>query len=85
MDGSYVRVADPEALRRYGLIATIPRRRGCTVHGLVFASNVVLHSGLDGEHGHFIAAYGNEPDASESAVLGPKVSNALRTRSRSSH
>lgn len=85
VDGAYVRVADPEALRSYGLIATIPRRRGSTVHGLVFASNLVLHSGLDDEHGHFIAAYGNETDASASAARGPKLSNALRTRSRNSH
>lgn len=33
---------------------------GTTVHGLAFASNRVLHSGLDDEHGHFIAAYGLE-------------------------
>jgi hypothetical protein len=31
-----------------------------TVHGVTFASNRVLHSGLDGESGHFIAAYGVE-------------------------
>jgi hypothetical protein len=85
VDGSYVRVADPETLRRYSLIATIPRRDGFTVHGLVSASNQVLHSGVDDEHGHFIAAYGIEIDASEPAALGPRVSNALRTRSRSSH
>ena len=85
VDGSYVRVADPEAVREHGLIATIPRRRGSTVHGLIFASNLVLHSGVDDEHGHFIAAYGIEIDASESAALGANVSNAMRTRSRSSH
>lgn len=62
-------MADPEALRGYGLISTIPRRRDSTVHGLVFASNLVLHSGVDDEHGHFVAAYGIETDASESAPL----------------
>jgi hypothetical protein len=30
------------------------------IRGLAFASNRVLHSGLDGERGHFIAAYGLE-------------------------
>lgn len=66
VDGSYVRVADPEAVRGHGVIATIPRRRGSTVHGLVFTSNRVLHSGVDDEHGHFVAAYGIETGVSES-------------------
>lgn len=35
-------------------------RIGPTVHGMAFASNRVPHSGLDGEHGHLIAAYGIE-------------------------
>jgi hypothetical protein len=51
----------------------------------VFASNLVLHSGVDDERGRFVAAYGIETDASESAPVGLKVSNALSTRSRSSH
>jgi hypothetical protein len=37
-----------------------PARMGTTVHGLAFVSNRVLHSGLDGERGQFIAAYGME-------------------------
>jgi hypothetical protein len=41
-------------------VAVIPPRVGTTVYGLAFASNGVLHSGLDGERGHFIAAYGVE-------------------------
>jgi hypothetical protein len=65
VDGSYIGVADPDALRGYGLIATIPQRRGSTVHGLVFASNLVLHSGLDDQDGHFVAAYGIETDTRE--------------------
>jgi hypothetical protein len=64
------RAADPEALHGYRRIGTIPRRRGSTVHGLLFASNLVLHSGVDDEHGHFIAAYGLETAASQSAPLG---------------
>jgi hypothetical protein len=70
VDGSYIRAADPEALRGYGLIATIPRRFGSTVHGLMFASNLVLHSGVDDDHGHFVAAYGIETDASGSTAPG---------------
>jgi hypothetical protein len=45
---------------RLSRVAVIPPRVGTTVHGLAFASNRVLHSGLDGEHGHLIAAYGRE-------------------------
>ena len=85
VDGAYIRAADPEAVRGHGLVATIPRRRRSTVHGLVFASNLVLHSGVDDEHGHFVAAYGIETDASESSLLGLRVANAPSTRSRSSH
>ena len=48
VDGAYVRATDPSGLRGYGLIATIPRRRDSTVHGVVFASNLVLHSGDNG-------------------------------------
>ena len=59
-EGSYVRAKDPERLRTHARVAVIPPRVGTTVHGLAFASNRVLHSGLDGERGHFIAAYGME-------------------------
>lgn len=59
-EDSYVRVKDPEKLRARIRVAVIPRRVRATVHGLAFASNRILHSGLDGEHGHFIAAYGVE-------------------------
>jgi hypothetical protein len=65
VEGSYIRVADPDALDRHALIARIPSRRGPTVHGLVFASNRVLHSGVDDECGHFVAAYGAEADTAD--------------------
>ena len=55
-DESYIRVKDPEQLQTRGGVALIPPRTGGTVHGLAFASNRVLHSGLDDEHGHFVAA-----------------------------
>ena len=41
-----------------------PPRHGASVHGLAFVSNRVLHSGVDDESGHFIAAYGMETDES---------------------
>jgi hypothetical protein len=44
------------------LTAVIPPRYGASVNGLVFVSNRVLHSGVDDERGHFIAAYGRETD-----------------------
>jgi hypothetical protein len=59
-EGSYVRAKDPDRPQTRARVAVIPPRMGTTVHGLSFASNRVLHSGLDGEHGHFIAAYGTE-------------------------
>ena len=85
VDGSYIRTADPESLRAHGLIATIPRRRGSTVHGLAFTSNLVLRSGVDDEHRHFVAAYGIETDANERPSVALQASNALSTPSRSSH
>lgn len=59
-EGSYVRAKDPERLQARVRATVIPPRIDTTVHGLAFVSNRVLHSGLDGEHGHFIAAYGVE-------------------------
>ena len=79
--GGYVRVARMEALRAEVLTAVIPPRHGASVHGLVFASNRVLHSGLDDESGHFIAAYGRETDEAGGESWGREV-KALSTLSR---
>jgi hypothetical protein len=38
--------------------AAIPPRSGQTAHGICFVANHVLHSGVDGPNGHFVAAYG---------------------------
>jgi hypothetical protein len=84
VDGSYARAADLSGLGAYARIARIPRRRESTVLGVVFASNRVLHSGVDDERGHFVAGYGIEIDASDAAPFGPKLSNAPSTPSRSS-
>jgi hypothetical protein len=81
VEGSYVRANDPEKLRPHARVALIPRRVGVAVHGLAFVSNRVLHSGLDGENGHFIAAYGTET-VEDSAPAGASLSMA-RKRSRS--
>lgn len=62
---AHIRAADPDNLHRHSLTASIPPRRGLTVNGLVFASNRVLHSGVDDSHGHFVAAYGVDEDASD--------------------
>jgi hypothetical protein len=56
--GSYVRSADESQEARHAASATIPPRSGRTVHGIVFVANRVLHSGVDGPLGHFVAAYG---------------------------
>lgn len=57
-DRSYVRAADPQGLAERARAATIPARRGSHVAGLMFAANLVLHSGVDDAAGHFVAAYG---------------------------
>lgn len=50
---------------------------------LLFAANLVLHSGVDDVGGHFVGAYGvEEIDHTVSADCAPP--NARRTRSRSS-
>ena len=59
-EGAYVHPADPTALAGYEARATIPPRSGRIAHGVRFVANRVLHSGVDGPHGHFVAAYGYE-------------------------
>lgn len=69
MDGSYVRAADPRGLAERALTASIPPRSGAHVAGLIFAANLVLHSGVDDLGGHFVAAYGlDEPDYTTSSA-----------------
>jgi hypothetical protein len=68
VEGSYLGVADPAAVQPYARVLRIPRRRGATVHGIAFASNLVLHSGVDDIRGHFVAAYGIEAVASTAAL-----------------
>lgn len=55
---SYIRAADHMLAVRYAVRATIPPRSGTTVYGISFIASRVLHSGADGVHGHFVAAYG---------------------------
>jgi hypothetical protein len=62
----YVRVAGTEGLGGHEFTAVIPPRDEVSVHGLIFVSNRVLHSGVDDHSGHFIAAYGMETN--EAAV-----------------
>jgi hypothetical protein len=62
--GSYLCAAKPAALGRYAHAMAVPPRRGSLVHGVAFTSNLVLHSGVDDLHGHFVAAYGTEADPS---------------------
>lgn len=38
--------------------AVIPPRKDGTVHGVLFCSSQVLHTGKDNENGHFVGAYG---------------------------
>jgi hypothetical protein len=79
---SYVRAAEPSGLVEHEFVMVIPPRRGSRVSGLAFTSNLVLHSGVDDAHGHFVAAYGM--DAKDSAASsGHSAQNAFRTPSRS--
>lgn len=63
VQGAYVHLKDLDRVQAHVHVARIPPRTRGTLHGLAFTSNRVLHSGLDGEHGHFIAAYGVETAA----------------------
>jgi hypothetical protein len=56
--GAYVQVADQALAARPAVRAAIPPRSGKTAHGICFVANHVLHSGVDGPNGHFVAAYG---------------------------
>jgi len=56
--GCYVRAADQAEAARYAMRETIPPRSGRITHGITFVANQVLHSGVDGPRGHFVAAYG---------------------------
>jgi hypothetical protein len=82
-DGSYVRVADPRRLAHHARTATIPPRRGSHVAGLLFAANLVLHSGVDGISGHFVGAYGID-ESNQATSAGCDVQNAVKMLSRSS-
>ena len=62
-EGAYVRAADQALAERHAVRATIPPRPGTNVRGTSFVANHVLHSGVDRPHGHFVSAYGNDPDA----------------------
>jgi hypothetical protein len=61
-EGSYVRATGQAQAVRYARHAAIPPRSGRLVHGISFIANRVLHSGVDGPHGHFVAAYGYDRD-----------------------
>jgi hypothetical protein len=80
--GGCVRISEDDTPRERVLTAVIPPRDGASVHGLVFLSNRVLHSGVDDATGHFIAAYGMETSEPEVAWVVDGASNALSTCSR---
>jgi hypothetical protein len=71
-DGSYVRAAHSCELQTRARKAAVRARCGSRVGGLLFAANLVLHSGVDNADGHFVAAYGFETkDDSVSVDLHP--------------
>jgi hypothetical protein len=78
-DGSYVRAADPHGLTERALTMTIPVRSGSWVAGLLFAANLVMHSGVDDASGHFVAAYGIDvmEVAGSSRRPAPKAAKTL--------
>jgi hypothetical protein len=61
-DGSYVRATHQAQSGCHSRCAIVPARSGRTVHGVAFVANRVLHSGVDGARGHFVAAYGYDCD-----------------------
>jgi len=83
-EGSYLCAAQPAALHRHARVRTVPRRHGPRVHAVAFASNLVLHSGVDDARGHFVAAYGIEPAETDSRSTVCDPPNAASTRPRNS-
>lgn len=61
---SYVCLEAIDAARDRDMQIAIPPRRVGTIHGLSFVANRVLHSGVDQDNGHFVAAYGLEAPTS---------------------
>jgi hypothetical protein len=61
-EGSYARAADQTLAARHAVRVAIPPRSGTIAHGISFLANHLLHSGVDGPHGHFVAAYGYDDD-----------------------
>jgi hypothetical protein len=60
LDGAYASLSDRRAANGHERHITIPRAREGLIHGIHFVANRVLHSGVDDERGHFVAAYGSE-------------------------
>jgi hypothetical protein len=56
--GGYIRTTSQTPGTQHAAQTAIPPRAGRTVHGITFLASHVLHSGVDGPHGHYIAAYG---------------------------
>jgi hypothetical protein len=67
-DGSYVRAADQTQVACHTRCTVVPARTGRIVHGVAFVANRVLHSGVDGPRGHFVAAYGYDCDSQTPAA-----------------
>lgn len=65
-EGSYIRAADQTQVARYVACAEVPPRSARTAHGISFVASRVLHSGVDGPRGHFVAAYGYDRRARSS-------------------
>jgi hypothetical protein len=61
-DGSYIRATDQAQADCHTRCTIVPARSGRTVYGVAFVANRVLHSGVDGPRGHFVAAYGYDCD-----------------------
>jgi hypothetical protein len=65
VESSYAHLGDENVRQGRERRIAIPRRVGDIVHGVNFVANRVLHSGVDGHTGHFVAAYGRDCSASE--------------------
>ncbi len=79
-EGSYVRLTSMALAAGHAARARIPPRSGTLAHGVSFLANQVLHSGVDGPQGHFVAAYGYDhcvPTGSVARVPG-RLASRLR-------
>lgn len=76
-EGAYARAAEQMLGAGRAVRAVIPPRTSTIAHGITFVANQVLHSGVDGPCGHFVAAYGYDVETPALARTGRSAPTAV--------